>query len=59
MLPARYGPITKFRKRVYVPKGGIPFLSSKQLFQIDPIDVKRPRGLTLRTCRKLLWMKTW
>lgn len=33
-------PITKFRKRVYVPKGGIPLLSSKQLFQIDPIDVK-------------------
>ncbi len=33
--------ITKFRKRVYVEKGGIPMLSSKQLFQIDPIDVKR------------------
>jgi len=33
-------PITKFRKRVYVPKGGIPLLSSKQLFQIDPIGVK-------------------
>lgn len=32
--------VTKFRKRVYVPKGGIPLLSSKQLFQIDPIDVK-------------------
>ena len=24
--------VTKFRKRVYVPKGGIPLLSSKQLF---------------------------
>ncbi len=33
--------ITKFRKRVYVQKGGIPMLSSKQLFQYDPIDVKR------------------
>ncbi len=33
--------VTKFRKRVYVPRGGIPLLSSKQLFQIDPIDVKR------------------
>lgn len=32
--------ITKFRKRTYVEKGGIPLLSSKQLFQIDPIDVK-------------------
>jgi type I restriction enzyme, S subunit len=34
-------PITKFRKRVYVEEGGIPLLSSKQLFQIDPVDVKR------------------
>jgi type I restriction enzyme S subunit len=33
-------PITKFRKRTYVEKGGIPLLSSKQLFQIDPIDIK-------------------
>lgn len=33
--------ITKFRKRVYVPKGGIPMLSSKQLMQIDPVDIKR------------------
>jgi len=33
--------ITKFRKRTYVEKGGIPLLSSKQLFQIDPINVKR------------------
>jgi len=32
--------VTKFRKRVYVEKGGIPLLSSKQLFQIDPIEVK-------------------
>lgn len=32
--------VTKFRKRVYVPKGGIPLLSSKQLFQIDPVDRK-------------------
>lgn len=34
-------PITKFRKRVYVEEGGIPLLSSKQLFQIDPIEVKK------------------
>jgi|SRR5579859_2203827 len=34
-------PITKFRKRVYVSSGGIPMLSSKQLMQIDPVDVKR------------------
>ncbi len=33
--------ITKFRKRTYVDKGGIPLLSSKQLFQIDPVSVKR------------------
>ena len=33
--------ITKFRKRVYVPTGGIQMLSSKQLMQVDPIDVKR------------------
>lgn len=32
--------VTKFRKRVYVPNGGIPLLSSKQLFQIDPIELK-------------------
>lgn len=32
--------VTKFRKRVYVPKGGIPLLSSKQLFQVDPIETK-------------------
>lgn len=32
--------ITKFRKRLYVPKGGIPLLNSKQLFQIDPINRK-------------------
>ncbi|WP_374409302.1 hypothetical protein [Hydrogenophaga sp.] len=32
--------VTKFRKRVYVPQGGIPLLSSKQLFQIDPIELK-------------------
>jgi type I restriction enzyme, S subunit len=34
-------PITKFRKRTYVEKGGIPLLSSKQIFQIDPVDVRR------------------
>ena len=34
-------PITKFRKRTYVEDGGIPLLSSKQLFQVDPIGVKR------------------
>ncbi|PZO60427.1 MAG: type I restriction endonuclease subunit R [Phormidesmis priestleyi] len=33
--------ITKFRKRTYVEKGGIPLLSSKQIFQIDPVSVKR------------------
>ncbi|MCZ8121330.1 MAG: restriction endonuclease subunit S [Microcystis sp. LE18-22.4A] len=33
--------ITKFRERTYVDKGGIPMLSSKQLFQVDPIDVKK------------------
>ncbi len=33
-------PITKFRKRVYVPTGGIPLYGGKQLFQVDPIDVK-------------------
>lgn len=32
--------ITKFRKRVYVEEGGIPLLSSKQLFQVDPTEVK-------------------
>lgn len=32
--------VTKFRKRVYVPQRGIPLLSSKQLFQIDPVEVK-------------------
>ena len=32
--------VTKFRKRVYVTKGGIPLLSSKQLFQVDPIESK-------------------
>jgi type I restriction enzyme S subunit len=34
-------PITKFRKRLYVPSGGILLMSSKQLMQIDPVDVKR------------------
>ena len=32
--------ITRFRKRVYVPTGGIPMLNSRQLFQIDPIRRK-------------------
>jgi type I restriction enzyme S subunit len=32
--------ITKFRKRVYVPHGGIPLMGGKQLFQVDPVDVK-------------------
>jgi type I restriction enzyme S subunit len=32
--------ITKFRKRVYVSHGGIPLLGGKQLFQVDPVDVK-------------------
>ncbi|OPY84796.1 MAG: Type I restriction modification DNA specificity domain protein [Syntrophorhabdus sp. PtaU1.Bin153] len=39
-VAAEIRPITKFRKRVYVRKGGIPLLSSKQIFQIDPVDVK-------------------
>lgn len=34
-------PITRFRKRTYVRSGGIPLLSSKQFFQVDPVDVKR------------------
>lgn len=32
--------VTKFRKRVYVRRGGIPMLNSKQLFQYDPISMK-------------------
>lgn len=32
--------VTKFRKRVYVENGGIPLLSSKQLFQISPVEIK-------------------
>jgi type I restriction enzyme S subunit len=32
--------VTKFRKRVYVPHGGIPLMGGKQLFQVDPVDVK-------------------
>ena len=40
-LTTEVRPITKFRKRVYVKEGGIPLLSSKQLFQIDPIEVKK------------------
>lgn len=39
-VTAEIRPITKFRKRVYVPRGGILMLSSKQLMQIDPVDVK-------------------
>jgi type I restriction enzyme S subunit len=39
-VTAEIRPITKFRKRVYVPHGGIPLLGGKQLFQVDPIDVK-------------------
>ena len=33
--------VTKFRKRTYVESGGIPMMSSKQIFQVDPIDVKK------------------
>ncbi|MDR4484749.1 MAG: hypothetical protein R3B95_16310 [Nitrospirales bacterium] len=33
--------VTKFRKRIYVPGDGIPLLTSKQLFQVAPIDMKR------------------
>ena len=32
--------ITRFRKRVYVKKGGVPMLNSKQLAQVDPVIVK-------------------
>lgn len=32
--------VTKFRKRLYVRTGGMPLLPSKQLFQVDPIEVK-------------------
>ncbi len=32
--------VTKFRKRIYVEGAGIPLLTSKQLFQIDPVDKK-------------------
>jgi len=32
--------VTKFRSRVYVRNGGIPMLNSKQISQVDPIDVK-------------------
>lgn len=39
-LTKKVGAVTKFRKRIYV-KDGIPLLSSKQLFQNDPIDVKK------------------
>lgn len=40
-LVSEVRPITKFRERTYVEAGGIPLLSSKQLFQVDPIDVKK------------------
>lgn len=33
--------ITRFRKRTYVQTGGVPMLNSKQLFQVDPVVVKR------------------
>jgi len=33
--------VTKFRTRTYVDHGGIPMLSSKQVFQVDPVDIKR------------------
>lgn len=33
--------VTRFRKRVYIPRGGVPLLSSKQVLQIDPVDIKR------------------
>ena len=47
-------PITKFRKRVYVEEGGIPLLSSKQLFQIDPVDVKRlAKGAHLKDMKEI------
>jgi type I restriction enzyme S subunit len=47
-------PITKFRKRVYVEEGGIPMLNSKQLFQIDPVDIKRlARGAHLKDMEEI------
>jgi type I restriction enzyme S subunit len=42
--------VTKFCKRIYVPHGGITLLGSKQLFQVDPVDVKRlAKGHTRKT----------
>lgn len=46
--------VTKFRKRVYVETGGIPLLSSKQLFQIAPIDQKAiARGAHLSDMKEI------
>lgn len=46
--------ITKFRKRVYVPTGGIEFLSSKQMLQVDPVDVNRlARGAHAKDLREI------
>jgi type I restriction enzyme S subunit len=33
--------ITKFRKRVYTRGGGLPLINTRQLFQVDPVEVKR------------------
>ncbi len=41
LFTRRIWAVTKFRKRHYINKGGIPMLSSKQLFQIAPVDVKK------------------
>jgi len=41
LLSKKIWAVTKFRKRVYVQHGGIPMLSSKQIFQIAPVDIKR------------------
>ncbi len=31
--------VTRFRKRVYVERGGIPLLTTRQLFQYDPVKI--------------------
>lgn len=41
LLTNRIWAVTKFRKRTFIQRGGIPMLSSKQIFQIAPVDVKK------------------
>jgi type I restriction enzyme S subunit len=50
--------VTKFRKRVYVETGGIPFYSSKQFFQYAPIDIKRlAKGAHLKDLQEIQLQK--